>query len=130
MESEGEMGGVEEPRSTPRSTGRKGGGRKGRRRQVGPACQRPQGKEKEERGGGPLREKNRSAVGRLGQKGEEVRFFSFVFQTQLKPNFYTQIHSKLFQTFSQHFVNSLIITQATKTMHSQIMMHKHLLSLN
>jgi hypothetical protein len=100
MESEGEMGGVEEPRSTPRSTGRKGGGRKGRRRQVGPACQRPQGKEKEERGGGPLREKNRSAAGRLSQKGEEVRFFFFCFSNITKTKL---LYSNSFKTFSNFF---------------------------
>jgi hypothetical protein len=44
------------------------------------------GKRKEERGGGPLREMERWAVGQLGQKEVETLFlfFLFLFQTLFK----------------------------------------------
>jgi hypothetical protein len=83
---------------------------------VGPACQRPRGKRKEERAGEPLREIERWAVGRLGQKGGEVLFFFFfsLFQTLFKSNLFNSNSNKTFQTFSQSFINLLDLTQATK----------------
>jgi hypothetical protein len=84
---------------------------------VGPACQHLRGKRKEERGGGPLREMERWAVGRLGQKGGEVLFFSFLFpffQTLFKSNLFNSNSNKTFQTFSQSFINLLDLTQAIK----------------
>jgi hypothetical protein len=69
------------------------------------------------------------ANGPLGQKGREASFFFFS-QTLFKSNFSFQIQTKILQTFLQNFINFLEVTQATKTMQSQIMMHNHLLSLH
>jgi hypothetical protein len=56
-------------------------------------------------------------VGRLGQKGGEVLFFSFLFpffQTLFKSNLFNSNSNKTFQTFSQSFINLLDLTQAIK----------------
>jgi hypothetical protein len=61
--------------------------------------------------------------------GEVLFLFFFSFSNSFKiQTFSTQISFKISQTFSKNFVDFLNLTQATKTMHSQIMMH--LLSLN
>jgi hypothetical protein len=74
----------------------------------------------------------KGGVGRwaAGPKGKEVSPFLSFFQTLFKSNLFNSNSNKTFQTFSQSFINFLNLTQATKTMHSQIMMHKHLLSLD
>jgi hypothetical protein len=57
-------------------------------------------------------------------------FFSFSF---FKLHFQTKIHfkfkSNLFKLFLKNFINFLETTLATKNHASQLMMHKHLLSL-
>jgi hypothetical protein len=58
-------------------------------------------------------------------------FFSFLFfKLLLKPLFLLKFKSKLFQTFSQKFINFLETTQATKNHAIQLMMHNHLLCLS
>jgi hypothetical protein len=71
------------------------------------------------------------AVGLFGPKGEKVRFsfFLFFFKLLFKTAFLFKFKSKLFQTFSQKFINLLETTRATKNHASQLMMHNHLLSL-
>jgi hypothetical protein len=68
----------------------------------------------------------------LGRKGSRVWFlFFFSFSNFFFLNHISfQIQIKLFQTFSQKFINFLETTQATKNHASQLMMHKHLLSLS
>jgi hypothetical protein len=72
------------------------------------------GKKEKRRRRGPLRE---GFGGPLGRKRGKVLFpfFSFSFSNsfQIKP-FSTQIQIKSFQTFPQHFINLLDLTQATK----------------
>jgi hypothetical protein len=99
---------------------------------VGPRRQRQQNKKKRERerwaGAGRLD----GPAGLAGPKGEQVRFlfFLFLFQTSFSNHFSFQIQIKLFQTFSQKFINLLETTQTTKNHASQLMMHKHLLFLS
>jgi hypothetical protein len=62
--------------------------------------------------------------------GKVLFFFLFHFQASFSYHFSFQIQIKLFQTFSQKFINFLETTQATKNHASQLMMHKHLLSLS
>jgi hypothetical protein len=59
------------------------------------------GKRKEERGGGPLREIERWAVGHLAKrKLRSFFFFSFPFSNSFQnQTFLIQIHSKLFKPF-------------------------------
>jgi hypothetical protein len=71
----------------------------------------------------------RRAAGPSGLKGEPARFFFFFFFF-FKLHFQTisfQIEIKL---FLKNFINFLETTQATKNHASQLMMHKHLLSLS
>jgi hypothetical protein len=62
----------------------------------------------------------RGLMGRwAGWAKREVRsffsfFFFFFFKLFSNQTFSTQIQTKTFQTFSQHFINLLYITQATK----------------
>jgi hypothetical protein len=74
---------------------------------------------------------------RWGEKGREeggaincLNFFLFIFKLLFKTSFLFKFNSKLFQTFSQKFINFLETTQATKNHASQLMMHNHLLSLS
>jgi hypothetical protein len=88
-----------------------------------------QRKEKERGRDGPAREGLDWPAGLAGPKGELGKvffFFKLLFQTTFLLNF----KSKLFQTFSQKFINFLETTQATKNHASQLMMHNHLLSLS
>jgi hypothetical protein len=57
-------------------------------------------------------------------------FFSFSFSTSFSNHFSFPIQIKLFKLFLQNFINFLETTQATKNHASQLMMHKHLLSLS
>jgi hypothetical protein len=57
-------------------------------------------------------------------------FFLFLFQTSFSNHFSFQIQIKLFKLFLKNFINFLETTQATKIHASQLMMHKHLLSLS
>jgi hypothetical protein len=90
-------------------------------------------KEKGQRGRGPLREKPRWASGPLGRKvrGEILFFFSFYFsnsfqiksfQFKLKQNF-SNFFTEFYKLFKLHTSNQ-------KSMQRQIMMHKHLLSID
>jgi hypothetical protein len=100
---------------------------------VGPKFQRRQRKEKEKERGGPARGELSGPAGLAGPKGEKgevFSFFSFLFQTSFKTTFLFKFKSKLFQTFSQKFINLLETSQATKNHASQLMMHNHLLSLS
>jgi hypothetical protein len=74
----------------------------------------------------------RRAAGPSGLKGEPARFsfFLFLFQTSFSNHFSFQIQIKLFKLFLKNFINFLETTQATKNHASQLMMHKHLLSLS
>jgi hypothetical protein len=98
---------------------------------VGSRCQREQRKEKERGRGGPARGGLDWPAGLAGPKGEQgmVSFF-FFFKLIFKTTFLFKFKSKLFQTFPQKFINFLETTQATKNHASQLMMHKHLLSLS
>jgi hypothetical protein len=62
--------------------------------------------------------------------GHGFPFFLFFFKLLFKTTFLLKFKSKLFQTFSQKFINFLETTQATKNHASQVMMHNHLLSLS
>jgi hypothetical protein len=86
-------------------------------------------KKKERRRGGPARGDGRRAVGPSGRKGKQgmVLFFSFSFSNFFFKPFSFQIQIKL---FLKNFINFLETTQATKNHASQLMMHKHLLSLS
>jgi hypothetical protein len=102
---------------------------------VGPRCQREQGKKKKrEREAGRRGVRDDGLLGHLGRKVRRVRFsvffFFFFFQTSFKTTFLFKFKSKLFQTFSQKFINLLETSQATKNHASQLMMHNHLLSLS
>jgi hypothetical protein len=99
---------------------------------VGPGCQRQQKKKKRERERRAGAGRVRWAAGPFGPKGKEVRFcfFLFFFKLLFKTTFLFKFKSKLFQTFSQKFINFLETTQATKNHASQLMMHNHLLSLS
>jgi hypothetical protein len=119
------------------AAGRRAGGRRkegGKGRLTRGAQVLATAKEKEKRGrGGPARGDGRWAAGPFGLKGEPTRFsfFSFFFfKLHFKITFLLKFKSKLFQTFSQKFINFLETTQATKNHASQLMMHKHLLSLS
>jgi hypothetical protein len=79
---------------------------------VGSRCQREQRKEKERERGGPARGELGGPAGLAGPKGERVRFF-FFFKLLFKTAFLFKFKSKLFQTFSQKFINLLETTQAT-----------------
>jgi hypothetical protein len=71
-------------------------------------------------------------VGPLGPKGSR-RWFSLFFpffQTSFSYQYSFQIQIKPFKLFLKNFVNFLETTQATKNHASQLMMHKHLLSLS
>jgi hypothetical protein len=65
---------------------------------VGPACQRPHEKEKEEIEGGPLREKETGSWAGWAGKGGEVSLFFFYNSFQIQ-TFSTQTLSKLFKFF-------------------------------
>jgi hypothetical protein len=97
---------------------------------VGPGCQRRGGKRKgeEERWAGAGRLDG--PLGPSGLKGSRRCFFSFLFQTSFSNHFSFQIQIKLFKFFPKNFINFLETTQATKNYASQLMMHKHLLSLS
>jgi hypothetical protein len=74
-------------------------------------------------------------AGRPGwaERGAGYGFFFFFFKLLLsffKTTFLLKFKSKLFQTFSQKFINFLETTQATKNHASQLMMHNHLLCLS
>jgi hypothetical protein len=74
-------------------------------------------------------------MGRQAWLGRKVSrawfpFFLFFFKLLFKTTFLFKFKSKLFQTFSQKFINFLETTQATKNHASQLMMHNHLLSLS
>jgi hypothetical protein len=56
--------------------------------------------------------------------------FLFLKKLLFQTTFLLKFKSKLFQTFSQKFINFLETTQATKNHASQLMMHNHLLSLS
>jgi hypothetical protein len=72
------------------------------------------------KGGGrrPLRKEGRWADGPAGLERYEVRFsfffFFFFFKLFLNQTFSTQNQTKTFQTFSEHFISLLDLTQATK----------------
>jgi hypothetical protein len=70
-------------------------------------------------------------LGRLGRKGAGAVFvFSFSFPNSIfKPNSF-QIQIKPFKLFPKNFIDFLETSQATKNHASQLMMHKHLLSLS
>jgi hypothetical protein len=88
-------------------------------------------KEKEKERGGPARGELNGPAGLAGPKGEPGKvFFFFFFKLLFKPLFLFKFKSKLFQTFSQKFINFLETTRATKNHTSQLMMHNHLLSLS
>jgi hypothetical protein len=57
-------------------------------------------------------------------------FFLFLFQTSFSNQYSFQIQIKPFKIFLNNFINFLETTQATKNHASQLMMHKHLLSLS
>jgi hypothetical protein len=71
----------------------------------------------------------RRAAGPSGLKrgADDVLFFSFSFSTSFSNHFSSQIQFKL---FLKNFINFLETAQATKNHASQLMMHKHLLSLS
>jgi hypothetical protein len=99
---------------------------------VGLGCQREQEKEKERerRAGAGRLDGPAGLAGPKGEQGMVSLFFLFLFQTSFSNHFSFEIQIKLFQTFSKEFINFLETTQATKNHASQLMMHKHLLSLS
>jgi hypothetical protein len=119
-----------------RQAGEAGGRRKeggdGEADEWGPGVSDSKRKRKEKERGGPARGELVGRQAWLGRKGSRARFsfFLFFFKLLLKPLFLFKFKSKLFQTFSQKFINFLETTQATKNHASHLMMHNHLLSLS
>jgi hypothetical protein len=69
-------------------------------------------------------------AGLAGPKGGKISFFLFFFKLLLKQLFVFKFKPNSFKLFLKNFINFLEATQATKKNHaSQLMMHKHLLSL-
>jgi hypothetical protein len=69
-------------------------------------------------------------AGLAGPKGGKISFFSFLSQTPFKTTFLFQIQTKFFQTFSQKIYKLFRSQTSNQKNHaSQLMMHKHLLSL-
>jgi hypothetical protein len=88
-------------------------------------------KKKKRRRGGSARVLADGPLGPSGLKGGPAMFsFFFLFQTSFSNHFSFQIQIKLFKLFLKNFINFLETTQATKSHASQLMMHKHLLSLS
>jgi hypothetical protein len=125
-------------RRIPRGCGggrRAGGRRKGRGRREadrwGPGVSDSKIKRKEGEVGwrGAVRWAGRPGWAERGA-GKVLFFFLFHFQTSFSNHFSLQIQIKLFQAFSQKFINFLETTQAIKNHANQLMMHKHLLSLS
>jgi hypothetical protein len=118
--------------------GRPGGGvrkkkrKGGRERLTGGVAVSARAKKRKRERDGPARGELGGLAGLAGPKGERVRFslFFFFFKLLFKTAFLFKFKSKLFQTFSQKFINLLETTQATKNHASQLMMHNHLLSLS
>jgi hypothetical protein len=111
---------------------RKGKGRweEGEEPTGGAATSLTQGKRKRE--GGKVGRRGRR-VGPLGPKGSWgcFLFFSFLFfQTSFSNQISFQIQIKPFKLFPNNFIDFLETSQATKNHASQLMMHKHLLSLS
>jgi hypothetical protein len=90
-------------------------------------------KKKKERGrSGPARGAG-WAVWAIRAEREPALVFSFFLFFFFKLHFQTKFISnsnQTFQTFSQEFYRLLETSQATKNHASQLMMHKHLLSLS
>jgi hypothetical protein len=118
--------------------GRSGSERKKKGKEGGEADRRGPGvsvagkKEKEEKkrwaGAGRLD----GPLGRLGWKGSRRSsfFFFFFFKLHFQTIFHLKFKSNLFKLFLKNFINFLETTQATKNHASQLVMHKHLLSLS
>jgi hypothetical protein len=60
----------------------------------------------------------------------KVFFFFFFFKLHFQTIFLFKFKSNFFKLFLKNFMNFLETTQATKNHASQLMMHKHLLSLS
>jgi hypothetical protein len=89
-------------------------------------------KKKKERGrGGPAREAGWAAWAIWAEREPTLvfPFFLFLFQTSFSNQYSIQIQIKPFKLFLKNLINFLETTQATKNHASQLMMHKHLLSL-
>jgi hypothetical protein len=99
----------------------------------GPWMSAPQGKKKRGRRevgwcgslDGPL-----GPSGLKGSRHDFSFFFFFFFKLHFQTIFHFKFKSNLFKLFLQNFINFLETTQATKNHESQLMMHKHLLSLS
>jgi hypothetical protein len=104
----------------------------GRERLTGGVAVSARAKKRKRERDGPARGELGGLAGLAGPKGERVRFslFFFFFKLLFKTAFLFKFKLKLFQTFSQKFINLLETTQATKNHASQLMMHNHLLSLS
>jgi hypothetical protein len=73
----------------------------------------------------------RWAAGPSGLEGKPARFSFFSFSNFIfKPFFISNSNQTFSNFFSRIFMNFLETTQATKNNASQLMMHKHLLSLS
>jgi hypothetical protein len=65
------------------------------------------------------------------ERGADEVFFSFSFSNFIfKPFFFSNSNQTFSNFFLKNFINFLETTQATKNHASQLMMHKHLLSLS
>jgi hypothetical protein len=105
------------------------GGREADRRapDVSAAGEKRKGEEERWAGAGWLD----GPLGPSGLKGSRRCFsFFFFFKLHFQTIFHFKFKSNLFKPFLQNFINFLETTQATKNHASQLMMHKHLLSLS
>jgi hypothetical protein len=103
----------------------KGGGEADRRAPIVSAAGE---KRKERERSGPTREAGWAAWAIWAER-EPALVFLF-FQTSFSNQYSFQIQIKLFKLFLKNFINFLETSQATKNHASQLMMHKHLLSLS
>jgi hypothetical protein len=118
--------------SDPKSQGKQAGGLAlHRRRRIdgggGDPRRRRREKEKGEGEGGPAREAGWAAWAE--KEPVLISLFFPFFSNFIFKSFFISNSIQTFQIFLKNFINFLETTQATKNHASQLMMHKHLLSL-
>jgi hypothetical protein len=114
----------------PASRGKKKG--RGEGRLTGGAQASATAKEKEKREGEVGRRGTVSWASRPGwaERGAGKVLFFFFFKLLFETTFLFKFKSNSFKLFLKNFINFLETTQATENHASQLMMHKHLLSLS
>jgi hypothetical protein len=129
----GEAAGRDGDRAVARARGGAAGGRR-KERGKGEADRRApvvsaagEKRKREEERSGPAREAGWAA---WAEREPALVFFLFLFQTSFSNHYSIQIQIKPFKLFLKNFINFLETSQATKNHASQLMMHKHLLSLS